>query len=83
MFISSLDELNSICNSDLDVEFSDLVTDMLVENGSLLLYYTRNLGDNLNNVICLNRAGEEVQRVAQELLGLRFTIMLKEYGCVE
>ena len=74
--------MNSICDSDLDVEFSDLVTDMLIENGSLLLYYTRNLGDNLNNVICLNRAGEEVQRVAQELLGLRFTISVNEYGCV-
>ena len=82
IFISSVDELNSICGGDLDVEFSDLVMDMLIENGQLMLYYTRNLGDNIDNVVCLNRVGEEVQRKVGNMLGVRFTIMVSEYGCV-
>ena len=82
LFVSSIDELETICGGDLDVEFSDLVMDMLIENEQLMLYYTRTLGDNLNNVSCLNRVGGKVQRSPLEMLGDRFTISVSEYGCV-
>ena len=82
IFISSIDELNTVCDGNLDVAFSDLVMDMLIENNQLMLYYTRNLGDNVDNIICLNRVGGEVQRKSQDILGVRFTIMVSEYGCV-
>ena len=82
LFVSSIDELETICGGDLDVEFSDLVMDMLIENEQLMIYYTRTLGDNIDNVSCLNRVGGKVQRSPLEMLGVRFTISVSEYGCV-
>lgn len=74
IFISSQEEIADICGGDMKVKFSDLVADMLIANGNLLHYYTRDLGDNVNNIMCLNRVGSEVQKCAQEILGVRFTI---------
>ena len=82
IFVTSSQELESICDDDLSVEFSDLVMDMLIENNQLMLYYTRNLGDNVDNIICMNRVGDHTQRNPLEILGVRFTISITEYGCV-
>ena len=81
LFTVSTDEIDTYYG-DRDVEFSDLAADMIRESGNILLYYTRDLGDNTNNITCLNRVGNETQRSAQEMLGVRFLIKVTEYGCV-
>ncbi len=60
-------------------------SDFLMRTGNDLLYYTRNLGTNYNNIICLNENGDRTQRkpnLTVNQLGVQFTIKVTEYACV-
>ncbi len=85
MFVSSVDEINTVAGSG-KVKFSDLVKDYLKSTGNGMLYYTRDLGTNYNNIICLNENGDRTQRkpnLTANRLGVQFTIKVTEYACVE
>ncbi len=76
IFVSSIDEIERVAGSGA-VKFSDLVSDFLMRTGNDLLYYTRNLGTNYNNIICLNENGDLTQRkpnLTVNQLGVQFTI---------
>ena len=60
-------------------EFSDLVSDML---GNKLMYWTRDVGSNLNNAECITRFGTVTQARMQKLLGVRITLNVKTFACV-
>ena len=84
IFVSSVEEIESVAGSG-EVKFSDLVTDFLYANGNDLLYYTRDLGSNYNNIVCLNKIGSQTQRMPNltaNRLGVQFTIKVTEYACV-
>lgn len=82
IFVSSVDEINSVAGSG-KVKFSDLVADYLHANGNDLIYYTRDLGTNLNNIVCLSMDGMVTQRKPNSnFLGVQFTIKVTEYACV-
>ena len=59
-------------------EFSDLVSDIL---GNNLMYWTRDVGSNLNNAECITRFGEVTQARMQKMLGVRITVNVKTFGC--
>ena len=85
VFVSSIDEINTVAGSG-KVKFSDLVKDYLKSTGNGMLYYTRDLGTNYNNIICLNENGDRTQRkpnLTANRLGVQFTIKVTEYACVE
>ena len=84
IFVSSVDEINTVAGSG-KVKFSDLVKDYLKSTGNGMLYYTRDLGTNYNNIICLNGNGDRTQRkpdLNANRLGVQFTIKVTEYACV-
>ena len=84
IFVSSIEEIEQVAGSGA-VKFSDLVSDFLKRTGNDLLYYTRNLGANYNNIICLNGNGDRTQRkpnLTVNQLGVQFTIKVTEYACV-
>lgn len=84
IFVSSVDEINTVAGSG-KVKFSDLVKDYLKSTGNGMLYYTRDLGTNYNNIICLNGNGDRTQRkpdLNANRLGIQFTIKVTEYACV-
>ena len=84
VFVSSVDEINTVAGSG-KVKFSDLVKDYLKSTGNGMLYYTRDLGTNYNNVWCMNENGDRTQRkpnLTANRLGVQFTIKVTEYACV-
>ena len=61
-----------------EAEFSDLVSDIL---GNNLMYWTRDVGSNLNNAECITRLGTVTQAKMQKMLGVRLTVNVKTFGC--
>ena len=60
---------------------SDFVKDYLRATGQGNYYFTRDLGDQLNTIRCLNPVGNRSQAKAQQTLGVQFTIKVTEYAC--
>ena len=71
-------EIESIFG-DLSAEFSDLVSDIL---GNNLMYWTRDVGSNLNTAECITRLGSPAQSIMQKVLGVRITANVKTFGCL-
>ncbi len=65
------------------VSLSDFVKDYLRATGQGNYYFTRDLGDQLNTIRCLNPVGDRSQAKAQQTLGVQFTIKVTEYACKE
>ncbi len=88
IFVASYDDLKNFATSrtetDLlgNIKFSDLVKDYLLSNGKDLMFYTRDLGTNYNNFVCINANGDRVQYKANNMLGVMFTIEVTEHGYV-
>ena len=82
IFVSSREDIIAVADT-YSVKFSDLVTDLLADAGSVPLYYTRDLGTNLNHVYCLTPDGALLQyQPNRNKLGVQFTIKITEYACV-
>ena len=82
IFVSSIEEIESVAG-DYTIKFSDLASDYLTDTGADLFYYTRNLGTNINNIVCLSIDGDVTQKKPNlNFLGVQFTITVSEYGCV-
>ena len=82
IFVSSREDIIAVADT-YSVKFSDLVTDLLADAGSVPLYYTRDLGTNLNHVYCLTPDGALLQyQPNRNKLGVQFTIKVTEYACV-
>ncbi len=81
IFVASSEEIEEVADSG-KIEFSDLVKDYLMASGKDTLYYTRDLGTNYNNLLCMNGNGDKVQYKAQNYLGMQFSIVVTEYACV-
>ena len=64
---------------DLSAEFSDLAKDIL---GNNLMYWTRDVGSNLNTAECITRLGSPAQSIMQKLYGVRLTANVSIFGCV-
>ena len=64
------------------VSLSDFVKDYLRATGQGNYYFTRDLGDQLNTIRCLNPVGDRSQAKAQQTLGVQFTIKVTEYACI-
>ena len=62
------------------VSFSDFVRDYLRATGQGDYYFTRDLGDQLNNIRCLNPVGDRSQAKAQQTLGVQFTVKVTEFA---
>ena len=62
------------------VSFSDFVKDYLRATGQGDYYFTRDLGDQLNTIRCLNPVGDRSQAKAQQTLGVQFTVKVKEFA---
>ena len=84
-FVSSIEEIEQVTGS-RKVEFSDYLEDlMVIHKGVIPLCYTRDLGSNYNNILCLNENGDITQRkpnLTVNQLGVQFTIKISEYACV-
>ena len=63
------------------VSLSDFVKDYLRATGQGDYYFTRDLGDQLNTILCLNPVGDRSQAKAQQTLGVQFTVKVKEFAC--
>ena len=93
VFVASMEELanfktskNNTTGSGVKagkVSLSDFVKDYLRATGQGNYYFTRDLGDQLNNIHCLNPVGNRSQAKAQQTLGVQFTIKVTEYACKE
>ena len=93
VFVASSEELasfttnkNNITGSGVKpgkVSLSDFVKDYLRATGQGDYYFTRDLGDQLNTIRCLNPVGDRSQAKAQQTLGVQFTIKVTEYACKE
>lgn len=78
--ISSTKDMDEVFGEgNYQAEFSDLVSDML---GNKLMYWTRDVGSNLNNAECITRFGSVTQARMQKLLGARITANVKTFACV-
>ena len=76
---SSESEIQSVFG-DLSAEFSDLVADIL---GGYLLYWTRDVGSNLNNAQTISTGGiTGTQMKMNEILGVRITVNIKTLVCL-
>ena len=64
------------------VSLSDFVKDYLRATGQGDYYFTRDLGDQLNTIRCLNPVGDRSQAKAKQTLGVQFTIKVTEYACI-
>ena len=91
VFVASMEELASFTTSENNttgsgvkpgkVPLSDFVKDYLRATGQGDYYFTRDLGDQLNTIRCLNPVGDRSQAKAQQTLGVQFTIKVTEYAC--
>ena len=78
--ISSTKDMDEVFGEgNYEAEFSDLVADIL---GNALMYWTRDVGSNLNNAECITRFGSVTQARMQKLLGARITANVKTFACV-
>ena len=76
---TSTKDLDTVFGSgNYEAEFSDLVSDIL---GNNLMYWTRDVGSNLNNAECITRLGTVTQAKMQKMLGVRLTVNVKTFGC--
>ena len=75
---SNESEIESVFG-DLSAEFSDLVSDIL---GNNLMYWTRDVGSNLNTAECITRLGSSTQTIMQKILGVRLTANVSTFGCL-
>lgn len=91
MFVASYEEIVEVMNPN-EIKFSDIVLDYFKNEGKVPLYYTRNLGTNYNNYICLNKNGDKIQQkpnihlgenIIYNRIGIQFSAKIKEYACVE
>ena len=78
MIISNESEVETVFG-DLSAEFSDLVSDIL---GNNLMYWTRDVGSNLNTAECITRLGSPAQSIMQKVLGVRITANVSTFGCL-
>ena len=76
--VSNDSEIESIFG-DLRAEFSDLVSDIL---GNNLMYWTRDVGSNLNTAECISSLGASTQTIMQKTLGVRLTANVSIFGCL-
>lgn len=81
IFLSSNEELNNIFGS-YSAEFSDLVKDYLKLNNINSMYFVRDLGSNLNNILCHTESGSTINQRPTNYLGMRFTIKVTEFVCI-
>ena len=80
---TSTKDLDTVFGSgNYEAEFSDLVSDILKNKGNNLMYWTRDVGSNLNNAECITRFGTVTQAKMQNLLGVRITVNVKTFGCL-
>ena len=77
--LSSKEEIKEVFNDNYQAEFSDLVTDIIGQQN--LMYWTRDVGSNLNNAECFTRFGSPMQNRMQKVLGGRITIVVSDIGC--
>ena len=77
IYISSEEEIQLVAGS-YEVKFSDLVKDIL----GITIYFTRDMGTNINNITCRTEYGGPTQKFATSVQGFQFTIKVSEYGCV-
>ena len=76
---TSTRDLDTVFGSgNYEAEFSDLAKDIL---GNNLMYWTRDVGSNLNTAECITRFGEVTQARMQKMLGVRITVNVKTFGC--
>ena len=78
IIVSNESEIESVFG-DLSAEFSDLVSDIL---GNNLMYWTRDVGSNLNTAECITRLGSPAQSIMQKVLGVRITANVSTFGCL-
>ena len=78
IIVSNESEIESVFG-DLSAEFSDLVSDIL---GNNLMYWTRDVGSNLNTAECITRLGSSTQTIMQKILGVRLTANVSTFGCL-
>ena len=78
IIVSNESEIESVLG-DLSAEFSDLVSDIL---GNNLMYWTRDVGSNLNTAECITRLGSSTQTIMQKILGVRLTANVSTFGCL-
>ena len=77
--LSSPEEIDQVYG-DLSAEFSDLAADIL---GGYLLYWTRDVGSNLNNAQTISAGGVTgTQMKMSEILGVRVTVNVKTLACL-
>ena len=87
VFVASKEEINLFkttangTGETVNVGFSDLVSDYLASLGKGEYYFTRSLGNQLNNFHCLNPVGASTQIKAQQAYGIMFSTKVKGYGC--
>ena len=91
VFVASMEELanftaskNNTTGSGVKpgkVSLSDFVKDYLRATGKGNYYFTRDLGDQLNTILCLNPVGDRSQAKVQQTLGVQFTVKVTEYAC--
>ena len=82
IYLSSQEEIATICGGTA-TEFSDLVLDYLSIFGEGNYYFVRDLGSNLNSVTCYTQGGGELNQAPTSTLGMRFTIQVNEFICLE
>lgn len=67
-------------SADYQAEFTDFVKNLLGRN---LMYWTRDVGTNLDNAECISRLGRPIQSEVSSLLGARVTLNVKTISCVQ
>ena len=87
VFVASKEEINLFkatangTGETVNVGFSDLVSDYLASLGKGEYYFTRSLGNQLNNFHSLSPVGASTQIKAQQAYGIMFSTKVKGYGC--
>ena len=77
---SSIEEIEVVCGKNANMEMSDLVK-AVTNNG--FKYWTRDLGTNLNTAKCMTTMGMVNQSTMQNVLGVQYTIVVTEFGCIK
>ena len=81
IFVASVEEINTVADSG-KVKISDFVKDWLKFYGMDAFYYTRDLGTNYNNIVCMDTNGSKIQYKPQKYLGVQFAVKVSEYACI-
>lgn len=77
---SSLMDIEKVFGQEnYNAEFTDFISDIL---GNELMYWTRDVGSNLNTAECITRLGTVTQAKMQKLLGVRITLNISILGCI-